>query len=464
MKNGSGISIQFLGAARHVTGSKHLLTVGRSRVLLDCGLVQGPRRMAEEQNRNLPVDGRRLDALILSHAHIDHCGALPRLVKDGFRGPIWCTEATRDLLRLMLMDSAHIQAQDARFLRKRGHHVEPLYDEEDVERTLRLVQAVPYRRAVQVVPELRVEFLDAGHILGAAIVVLDCEVGAKKRRVVFTGDHGRKNLPILRDPEPIPECDALITESTYGDREHATQADMMEELAKIVAEEQHDGGRIVVPAFAVGRTQSVVLFLGRLMRDGRLPKMPIHVDSPMSREATKVMAAHPELYDDETRALLRSGHDPLFFAGVHYVADVEESKALNHVHTGVILSASGMCESGRVLHHLAHSIGRAQDCVLLVGYQGHGTLGRRLLDGEKRVNILGEAHDVRCKVRSMAGFSAHADWRELLTASRHLVGRCAQVCVVHGESGPAEAYAGRLRDAGFRDVVVPEKHDVVEIA
>lgn len=460
----AGLALRFLGAARHVTGTKHLLEVGERRVLLDCGLVQGPRKIADEQNRNLPIDGRDVDALVLSHAHIDHCGALPRLVKLGFDGTIWCTDATRDMLRMMLLDSAHIQAQDARHLRKRGHEFEPLYGVEDVERTLRLVRSVPYHRAFDVVPGLRVEFLDAGHILGAAIVVMDVEVGAKRRRIVFTGDHGRKNLPILRDPEPLPECDALITESTYGDRLHEQRADMMGEIARIVAEEMHDGGRVIVPAFAVGRTQSVVLFLGQLMRDGSLPRLPIWVDSPMSREATRIMAKHPDLYDDETRALLASGHDPLFFDGVTYVADVEESKALNAQRSGIIISASGMCESGRVLHHLAQSVGRREDCVLLVGYQAHGTLGRRLLDGEKQVRIYGEPFDVRCKVRSMAGFSAHADWRDLLRTTRPLAGRCRQVFVVHGEDGPANTYADRLRDAGFAEVHVPAKHDRIEVA
>lgn len=457
------IALQFLGAARHVTGTKHLLHLGETRVLFDCGLVQGPRRIAEEQNRKLPVQGRDVDALVLSHAHIDHCGALPRLVKDGYSGPIWCTDATADMLRMMLLDSAHIQEQDARHLRKRGHQVEPLYDTRDVERTLRLVRSVPYHQSFEVTPQLRVEFLDAGHILGAAIVVMDIDAGAKKRRIVFTGDHGRKNLPILRDPERIPECDALITESTYGDRLHEKRVDMMAELARIVAEEMHDGGRIIVPAFAVGRTQSVVLFLGQLMREGHLPKLPIYVDSPMSREATRIMSKHPDLFDAETSALLHGGHNPLFFEGVTYVADVEESKALNQVRRGVIISASGMCEAGRVLHHLSQSVGRREDCVLLVGFQASGTLGRRLLDGEKVVNIFGEPHDVRCKVRSMAGLSAHADWQELMSAVQHLPGRCHQVFVVHGEDGPAETHAQRLRDHGFGRVVVPSKYDTIEV-
>lgn len=458
------LSLTFLGAARHVTGTKHLLTVGDKKVLLDCGMVQGPRKIADRVNRQLPIHGPEVDAVVLSHAHIDHCGSLPRLVKDGFRGPIWCTRATRDMLRMMLTDSAHIQAQDAKHLKKRGHDFEPAYDQDDVERTLRQVRAVDYHEHFDVVPGLRVHFLDAGHILGAAIVVLDTDVDHKQRRIVFTGDHGRKNLPILRDPEPIPECDVLITESTYGDREHPPRPDMANDLQRIVEEELHDGGRILVPAFAVGRTQTLVLFLGQLMREGKLPQLPIYVDSPMSKEATKIMAAHPELFDKDTSAMLRRGEHPLFFEGVRYVADVEESKSLNQVRSGVIISASGMCESGRVLHHLMQSIGRKEDCVLLVGYQAENTLGRRLADGVDEVKIYGDPYHVRCKVRMMNGFSAHADHVELLSASRHLTSRCKQVFVVHGEEKPAMAYAAELRDAGFREVIVPEKRDCVAIA
>lgn len=453
------IELEFLGAARHVTGSKHLLRINDKRVLLDCGLVQGPRKVADKANRELPVDGRDLDAVVLSHAHIDHCGALPRLVKLGYDGPIYCTEATADMLEMMLLDSAHIQAQDVRHLRKHGHDVEPIYDQQDVEKTLRLVKPVPYHQQFEVLPELRVEFLDAGHILGAAIVVMDVDSGDKQRRVVFTGDHGRKNLPILRDPEPIPECDALITESTYGNRIHDAQPDMMAELARIIEEEQHDGGRVLIPAFSVGRTQSVVLFLGQLMRDGKLARMPIYVDSPMSRRATKIMARHPDLFDAETTALMKSGHNPLFFDGVTYVDSVEQSKSLNELKTGVIISASGMVESGRILHHLKVTVGRKQDCVLIVGYQANGTLGRRLVNGEPRVRIYGEWYDVKCKVRSMQGFSAHADWRELMHATRPLHERCKQVFVVHGEDEPAEAYASRLRNAGFAEVYVPSKFE-----
>lgn len=453
------IELQFLGAARHVTGSKHLLCINDKKVLLDCGLVQGPRKVADKANRNLPIAGRDVDALVLSHAHIDHCGALPRLVKDGYRGPIYCTHATADMLRMMLLDSAHIQAQDARHLRKHGHDVEPLYDHEDVDRTLKLVKSYAYYEPFEVMPELRVEFLEAGHILGAAMVVMDVDSGDKQRRVVFTGDHGRKDLPILRDPDPLPECDALITESTYGDRIHEMRADMMTELGRIITEEQHDGGRVLIPAFSVGRTQSVVLFLGELMRSGELERLPIYVDSPMSTTATTIMSKHANLFDEETAAIMKAGHNPLFYEGVTYTENVEASKALNEVKQGVIISASGMVESGRILHHLKTTAGRKQDCVLMVGYQAHGTLGRRLLDGESRVRIFGEQYDVRCKVRSMQGFSAHADWRELMTAVRPLQERCKQVFVVHGEDDPAEAFAQRLRSAGFKKVYVPSKFE-----
>ena len=457
------IALEFHGAARHVTGSKHLLDIDGLRVLLDCGMVQGPRKVSEALNRNLPFDARTIDMVVLSHAHIDHCGSLPKLVKDGFEGPIHCTEATADMLEMMLLDSAHIQAHDAKHLRKRGIDYEPVYTSDDVMKTLALVRGQPYHRTFAVHDKLNVEFLEAGHILGAAIVVLDVDDGHKQRRVVFTGDHGRKELPILRDPDPVPECDVLITESTYGDRLHDAKPDMMAELGRIVEEEARDGGRIVIPAFSVGRTQSVVMYLGQLIKERQLLPTPIYVDSPMSTRATKIMSRHKELFDEETLDLLHDGHRPFRYEDVHYVADVKESKELNNLRYGVIISASGMCEAGRILHHLRGSLHRHEDCVLLVGYQAAGTLGRKLRDGVDRVRIYGEEHEVRCKVRTMGGFSAHADYQELLDACRHLTGRCQQVFVVHGEDGPAETHADRLRAEGFQDVVVPSKGDRIEI-
>jgi metallo-beta-lactamase family protein len=457
------IALQFLGAARHVTGTKHLLTVGPTKILLDCGMVQGPRKIAEAANRNLPIAGTLVDVLVLSHAHIDHCGSIPKLVKDGFRGPIHCTEATADMLHLMLYDAAKIQAQDLGYLSKHGQDIEPIYDEMDVAETLKLVRPVPYRHPFEVVPGVRCEFLDAGHILGAAIVQLDVDHEGKQRRIVFTGDHGRKNLPILRDPDRIERCDVLITESTYGDRLHDKEIDMRESLMRIINREQQDGGRILIPAFSVGRTQTVVLYLGQLMAKGLIPKLPIWVDSPMSREATSIMARHPKLFDRETRAILERGENPFFFDGVRYVADMEESKSLNAMRRGIIVSASGMLEAGRILHHLKQSVGRKEDCLLLVGYQAQGTLGRKLLDGWERVRIYGDEYDVACKVAFMPGFSAHADYEELLAATGHLRKTCRQVFVVHGEGPQAESYAQKLRDHGFSKVEVPQKGDRFEV-
>lgn len=458
------IALQFLGAARHVTGTKHLLIVNDKQVLLDCGMVQGPREMSNHANRNLPLDAKKVTAVVLSHAHIDHSGSLPRLVKDGYGGPIWCTEGTKDLVAVLLKDSAHIAQADARFLTKTGHRFVPPYDLQDVERTITQLRGVSYRKRVQVLPEVAVEFYDAGHILGAAMVVLDVDDGTKQRRIAFTGDHGRKNLPILKDPETLPESDVLITESTYGNKLHMEQSELASELASVVLEEAHDSGRVIVPAFSVGRTQNLVMFLGKLMAAGKIPQTPIYVDSPLSREATKIMARHPECFDPETQSLLASGRSPFFFEGVRYVSDVEESKQLNEVRNGVIIAASGMCESGRILHHLKFSVGRPEDCVLMVGFQAEGTLGRRLQEGASEVRIFGEWYKVRCRVREMGGMSAHADYGELLAHTGHLAPKCRQAFVVHGEEPSALIYADRLRKAGFANVEVPRQRERFEIA
>ncbi len=449
------IAIQFLGAARHVTGSKYLISINDKNVLLECGMVQGPREIANRANRNLPLDPTKVDAVVLSHAHIDHSGSLPRLVKTGFDGAIHCTEATESLLGIMLPDSAHIQASDARYLARKGHEVEPAYDIDDVKRTLRMTRGVPYYQRTEVLPGVSVEFLDAGHILGAAMVVLDLDDGQHQVRLSFTGDHGRKNLPILRDPDRLPPSEFVLTESTYGNRLHESQTDLEEALASVVNDEIRDHGRILIPAFSVGRTQSVVLFLGNLMARGAIPEIPIWVDSPLSTKATKVMARHPEVFDDETRAILESNRNPFFFDGVRYVADVEESRSLNDVREGVIVSASGMCESGRILHHLKRTIPRREDCVLMVGYQATGTLGRKLLDGYEQVRVLGDRLPVRCRVRAVGGLSAHADYNELMEHTDHLAAAAECVFVVHGEEDPAMIHADRLRDAGFGNVEVP---------
>ena len=449
------ISLQFLGAARNVTGSKHLLTVNDRKLLLDCGMVQGPRRLSNKLNRELGLDASSLDAVVLSHAHVDHSGSLPRLVRLGYRGPIHCTEATHDLLEILLPDSAHLQASDARYLAKRGKAVEPAYAMEDVEQTLRQTEPVAYERVVQICPEVRATFLEAGHILGSAQVVLDVNDGTTQLRLAFTGDLGRKGLPILRDPAPLPKCDVLITESTYGDRLHPMQVDLKSQIRDFFTEQQHFGGRVVIPAFSVGRTQNLLWYLGQLMRAGEIPELPIFVDSPLSSKATSITAKHPELYDRETQALFRSGHNPFFFKGVQTTASVEESKALNTLTSGIIISASGMCEGGRILHHLMHTLTRPEDCVLIVGFQAASTLGRRLLEGYPFVKIFGVRYQVRCRVRHINGLSAHADANELLQHHAPLASGLRQTFVVHGEERASCQFADRLEAAGFQNVEVP---------
>jgi metallo-beta-lactamase family protein len=452
------ISLQFIGAARYVTGSKHLLTLNDRRVLLDCGMVQGPRKIANRANMNLGLDGHLVDAVLLSHAHIDHSGSLPRLVKLGFAGPIHCTTPTRDLAEILLKDSAHIQAADARYLRKKGRYFQPPYDADDVTRTVKQFVGHRYHEPFEVCPGVTAQFLESGHILGSALVVIDAEDGARKLRIVFTGDHGRRDMPILRDPDRIPECDVLITESTYGDRLHASTEDLELSLEEIVNQEIRDGGRLLIPAFSVGRTQNLLYFLGKLINEERIPRQSIYIDSPLSEKATDITARHPEVFDEETRALLRDGHDPFHFEGVRFVEDVEESMSLNDLRKGIIISASGMCEAGRILHHIKQSIRRPEDCILVVGFMAQGTLGRKLVDGYDTVKIFGVRYPVKCKVRSMSGLSAHADYRELLSSFRHLAPKT-RVFVVHGEEDAALKFADKLLDAGFRDVEVPVKKE-----
>ncbi len=449
------ISLQFLGAARHVTGSKHLLKIHDQQVLLDCGMVQGPRRIANAANRDLAVDARKVDAVVLSHGHIDHSGSLPRLVKLGFKGPIYCTEATESLLEILLADSAHIQANDARYLKKKKRSFEPPYDINDVKQTLRQVRSVPYYKSVEVLPGVQVKFLDAGHILGSALVCLEMKDKHHHLRLCFTGDHGRKDMPILRDPDKLPDCDVLITESTYGNRLHAATKDIRDSLADIINEEARDGGRILIPAFSVGRTQNVLFYLSQLIEEGRIKPLPIFVDSPLSTKATKAISRHHEVLDAEIQEILNKGGHPFFFDGVRFVADVEESMSLNSLRQGIIISASGMCEAGRILHHMKQSIGRKEDCIVMVGYQASGTLGRKLVRGELQVKIFGEEYVVRCKVRSMDGLSAHADYKELLAHLRHLAPVCRKTFVVHGEDKAAESFADKLRETGFQHVEIP---------
>ena len=452
------IRLSFFGAAGQVTGSMHLLEAAGGRFLLDAGLFQGRRSETHDLNLRLPFDARRLDGVVLSHAHIDHSGRLPLLVRDGFHGPIHATPATRDLCAVMLPDAAHIQEKDFEYLQRRGKagaDSEPLYTMADAVATQELMVGVPYHRITHLRKHLALEFLDAGHILGSASVdIRITESGS--HRLVFSGDIGRSGLPIIRDPEPPSgPVDTLIIESTYADRSHESVADAEARLGEAVRRVAARGGKVLVPAFALGRCQELVYSLHQLWRAGKIPEIPIHVDSPLAVDVTTVFRMHPEVFDQ--REHLITSESRLFdFPLVRYVRKVEESKALNAAAgPAVVIAASGMAESGRILHHLAHGIGDHRNLVLFVGFQAEHTLGRRIQEGANPVKILGEEYPVRAEVETIAGYSAHADRSELLAWVRRLGGPIRRAFVVHGEPGPLAAMAKTLQEAGVRDVRVP---------
>ncbi len=439
----------------------HLVEAGDIRLLLDCGLFQGRRSEADEVNRRFPFAPASIDAVLLSHAHLDHCGNLPTLVRGGFRGPIYCTPATRDLTALILRDSAEIQAQDARFVNKmrsrRGPSpAEPLYTVDDAEQAIRRLRPVKYRKAFQVGPAACV-FYDAGHVLGSAITVVTVE----GRTLVFSGDLGRTAAPILRDPEVPPVPDLLIMESTYGDRRHESFERGERKLADVVRTTVRRGGSILIPAFAVGRTQDLTYTLARLRDAGGIPQVSTFVDSPMATDATGIFRKNADVFDTETRARLRRG-DPFGGRHIHYVQSVEESKELNDRHDPfIVIATSGMCESGRILHHLRHHVGDPQSSLVFVSFQAANTLGRRLADGVTPVNIFDESHDVRLQVHRIESYSAHADRDELLAWVKKMP-RLRQICLVHGEEQQGAALARRLIRRGIK-TILPQRGQQVTI-
>ncbi len=455
--------IQFYGSVREVTGSMHLLTVAGRRVLLECGLYQGRRQEAIEKNRRFPFDPASVDALVLSHAHIDHSGNIPQLVKQGFAGNIYCTHATHDLAAIMLRDSAHIQKKDAEFLNKRAKRngkapITPLYVMEDTEKALDQFVGMGYGRPFFVTPEVQVTFFDAGHILGSALVQLDVKENGRSGRILFTGDLGRKNLPVIRDPVQLSETDVFITESTYGNKLHDSIADMKEKLRDVVAATVQRGGKIVVPAFSVGRTQEIVYFLHMLFDEKALPEIPIFVDSPLSINATDVFRMHAECFDKETREkFLDNREDPFGFYRLQYVRTAEESKKLNEdPRPCVIISASGMCETGRILHHLAHTVPDPKNTVLVVSFMAANTLGRRIVERQPVLKIFGETYPLRAQVAILNGFSAHADRNELMGYVGGLdKKRLKQIFVIHGEAEQSEALVSGLRDRGIHNAMIP---------
>jgi len=465
------MKIQFIGAVRSVTGSMHLVEVNGFRLLLECGLFQGRRQEAYERNRTLPFDCSTIDAMVLSHAHIDHSGNIPNLVRNGFTGNIYATPATRELCSAMLRDSAYIQEQDAKYVnkwnkRKGKPPVTPIYTVADALKSLPHFVGLNYNRPMQIGPGITLRFRDAGHILGSAFVVLDIEEEGRTNRLMFTGDVGRKHLPILRNPEVVENVDYLIIESTYGNREHETPDKAQQTLERVVNETYRDNGKVIIPAFAVGRTQEIVYHLNLLTAERRIPRLPIFVDSPLAVNVTEIFRMHPECFDQEINDFISSGHkDPFGFYGLRYIRYVEDSKELNFLdEPAIIISASGMAEAGRILHHLKNNIENPRNRVLIVGFQAEHTLGRRIVERRPEVKIFGEPYQLRARVEIINGYSAHADKNELHDYVQSIQSeRLKNVFLIHGEEEAALAFASDLRQMGGFDVSVPAPMEVVQL-
>lgn len=469
------MKLTFHGAAKTVTGSQHLLEVNGKMILLDCGLFQGKRKEAFELNRTGFCAGKDLDCLILSHAHIDHSGNIPCLVKKGFSGDIICTSATRDLCAVMLMDSAHIQEQDVAFVnkfrKKKGQkQFEPLYTKEDVVAAMDQFVGISYNRRREILPGVHLTLVDAGHMLGSANVILDIHDQEQVRdlRLVFSGDIGRPGIPIINDPAVLSEgADILIMESTYGNRQHPPYPESEKELKRIVNDTYRRGGVLLIPAFAVGRTQQLVYALHKLFLERDIPDLPIYVDSPLATRVTDIFRLHPETYDSEIRDFLLKGNhaNPFGFDTLRYTQTVEESKELNFLREpAIIISASGMMEGGRILHHLRQRIGDPKNTILVTGWQAPNTLGRKIVEGEETVRIYGEEFPLKAKVETLTGFSGHADRDGLLAWAGAMRKKPARTFVVHGEEEAAGVLAESLRqELGFARVDIPEPHQSFEV-
>jgi metallo-beta-lactamase family protein len=464
-------TLSYLGGTGTVTGSKFLIEHDGYRMLVDCGLFQGLKDLRLRNWQPLPVPPSEIDLVVLTHAHLDHTGYLPVLVRHGFKGQVLATPATRDLAGILLPDSGHLQEEDARFANRKGYSKHtpalPLYTEEEARRTLPFLRPLPFDRTLEVHDGLSVRLYPAGHILGASLVEIRIRASngpAREKVVLFSGDLGRPDQPILPDPAPLPACDHLILESTYGDRDHPRE-DTKDRLETLIRDTVGRGGTLLIPAFAVGRTQLLLYLLREMRRDDRLPRdVPIYLDSPMAIEATRIVTEHPEAQDVEMRALAADGEDPLGLHGVHLASSIEESKALNSIaYPAIIISASGMAEGGRILHHLEFKLGDHRTTVLFVGFQAAGTRGRALQEGARAIKIHGREVPVRARIETLDGLSAHADRGEILRWLRASGHRPRAVHLVHGEPHAIEELAGRIRSELSAPVDVPMYLDKTRI-
>jgi len=459
--------LSFHGADQGVTGSCHLVECAGKRVLIDCGLYQGGRELSEENAEPFGFEAAEIDFVLLTHAHLDHCGRLPLLAKRGFSGEIITTAASRELARLVMLDSAHLQEEEAKWrARRAGRHAgnndqAPLYTKIDALNTLDFFgRSASYGKALDIAPGIRATFIDVGHILGSASILLELTEGGSRRRLLFSGDIGSSGRPILRDPTPPPRVDAVVMETTYGDRLHRPIAPSIEELYTAIDDAFDRGGNVVIPTFALERAQEILFYLRQAVDNRRLPRtMQVFLDSPMAISATTIFQRHPECYDKETSELFRDGRDPFAMPGLHYTCESSESMALNRIEGGaVIMAGSGMCTGGRVRHHLKHNLWREKSAVVFVGYAARGTLARRIIDGAKKVKIFGEEISVKASTHTINGFSAHADQDELLAWHAHTGAR--RTFLVHGEVESMNAFAEKLQDT---TVEMPELHQSFDL-
>ncbi len=453
--------IRFHGAAGGVTGSKHLLEVAGRRILLDCGMYQGKRKDADRLNRNFPFDAHAIDAVVLSHAHIDHSGLLPLLIKNGYTGPIYCTPATKDILQPMLLDAAHIQESDAEyFLKKKKlrdkaiYPIEALYTTVDAEQTLNLLISKKQQETFSVFPGVDVTFYNAGHVLGSVQMIIEAE----GKKLAFTGDYGRSGRKILKDPVPLPEADAIISESTYGGRSHSPVPQNKDQLAEVIIKTAKKGGKLLIPSFALERTQELLYDLHVLFDERRIPNMPVFVDSPLATKFTRIFEKNKEAFDAETRDFfLSKGKNPFTFANLKHTETVDDSKSLNtRIGPFIIIAGSGMCEGGRIRHHLRNSLGDPKNTIMFVGYQAEHTLGRKLVEGHKEVQIFNEIYHVSADIESISGYSGHGDQKDLIENITRTDG-IRQIFLVHGEPDQQEIMAAKLREEDRPwEIIIPK--------